>query len=176
VAATLPVQSGVEGLREHTVSRVAEQPRPTPEGVHEEIEIPVAIDIDEDGAGRGLSGAPDPGSGGDVLETPVAEVPVEAIVPAQAAEIGIAATIAIDITEGESGTVLQQPVCGDLGRGQSVDETETRRLGRDDGKACGPSYGSDWTTEHRLIREGEGGEPCGHDPWSPRRGPTLALG
>ena len=90
------------GLGEIPPAVVAEGAGSPSEAVDEEVEVTVAVEVGEVATRGVLIRTRHPGPGGDVLEVPIPEIPVEDIVALEPAEIHVDAPIAIDIAQGDT--------------------------------------------------------------------------
>src|SRR5882762_1754928 len=96
------------------------------DGIDDQIEIAVAIQVGQRSPGGGQTGASHPGLGRDVLELPVAEIPVEGVGPIQCTEVEVAPAIPIDVTSGDPRSV-EENLVGEVTRlRQGVGEEDAR--------------------------------------------------
>jgi hypothetical protein len=134
-------QSGPVVLGELSLAVVAEEAGADAQPVHEKVEVRVAIEVGEHGAGGELSGAGDARLGGDVGEPPVAEIAMERVGGFGTAEVDIAAAIAIDIPEGDTGAVFKDLIVEGGGGADVVGERNAKAPGGGDGGETGGSVG-----------------------------------
>src|SRR5437868_2941347 len=100
----------------------------------QKIERAVAGDIREDNATANHVGDVNAGFGGDVGETPIAQIAIEleAILKADQDQVGTA--IAIEISRGDARTVVEGAVRRAHFSGERVGDGNTGRCGADEGK------------------------------------------
>ncbi len=123
------------GKTEFAFAIVEENVRACANGIDDEVEVAVAIEIDESGASAVDMGEGDAGLSGDVFKFPVAEIAVEHVVSAHAAEIEIAPAIAIHVAGGDAGAVKQDLVCEMAFDREQVGKVDTRSWRREQRKA-----------------------------------------
>src|ERR1041384_6409472 len=103
--------------------------RPSAEGIDDEIEVAIPVHIGESSACGVEVRAGDPGAFRDLLESPMAEIAIEAIRSVEAAEVKITPAIAIDVAGGDARAV-EEDLIGQMALfGEDVGETDSSGLG-----------------------------------------------
>ena len=98
--------------------------RAVADGVDDQVEIPVPVEVRESCPRRGQSGASDPGFRRDLLEPPVAQVPVKRVRAIQRAEVKVTPAIAIDVTRGDARPVQQNLISQGTRLRQNIGESD----------------------------------------------------
>ncbi len=108
----------------------------------EQIQETVTIEIGEDGAAIIFIGEDQTGFTCDVFELPVAEIPEKGVRGIETTEENVAQTIVIEITDGDTGTIIKHAVGGAFPLGEDIREPKSGLSRREKRKAGFASRGN----------------------------------